>query len=45
MVFHGLVKVHALQDWRVEAREQLRGDDYELERVELVAEAVHGLLE
>ena len=32
VVFHGLVEVHALEDRRVKARQELRRDDDELQR-------------
>ena len=41
---HRLVEIHRLQDRRVETREQARGDDEELERIERVAEAIEQLL-
>ena len=44
MVAQRLVEVHRLQDRRVEAGEQLRGDDQDLERVGGIAEAVEQLL-
>ena len=40
MVAQRLVEVHRLQDRRVEAGQQLRGDDEDLERIVGVAEAV-----
>ena len=43
VVLHRLVEVHHLQDRRVEAGEQLAGDDDELQRVGRVAEAVEQL--
>ena len=44
VVLHRLVEVHRLQDRRVEAGQQLGGDDQELQRVVGVAEAVEQLL-
>ena len=44
VVLQRLVEVHRLQDRRVEAGEQLGGDDQELQRVGRVAEAVEQLL-
>jgi hypothetical protein len=43
VVAHGLVEIHGLQDGRVEAGQQLGGDDEDLQRVVGVAEAVEQL--
>ena len=44
VVAQRLVEVHRLQDRRVEAGQQLGGDDEDLQRVGWVAEAVEQLL-
>ena len=43
VVAHRFVEVHGLQDGRVEAGQQLGGDDQDLQRVVRVAEAVEQL--
>ncbi len=44
VVAQRLVQVHDLEDRRVEAREQLRGDDEQLQRIVGIAEAIKELL-
>ena len=44
VVAQRLVEIHRLEDRRVEAGEQLRGDDQDLQRVGRVAEAIEQLL-
>ena len=44
VVLHRLVEIHHLQDGRIEACEQLAGDDHELERISRVAKTVEQLL-
>ena len=43
MILHGLVQIHHLEDRRVEARQQLAGDDHDLQWVLRIAEIVQHL--